>query len=165
MGGENDAELLDFVATRYPHLRRSAFLMCGDWAVAAEVVRETLARLVAELRRGTVEDPDAYAYAELMAAFPRRRRRREHVFVAPPAEPQPDGEPGPAHDPTSTILLLDALQKLAPRCRAVLVLRHWDALAVPEIADVLDLSEERVEAYDTAGCAALESMLGDLVSS
>jgi DNA-directed RNA polymerase specialized sigma24 family protein len=159
MGGEDDAELLDFVAARYPHLRRSAFLMCGDWAVAGEVVRETLARVVADLRRGAVEDPDTFAYAEVMAAFPRRHRRREHVFVAPP-------EAGPvlAHDPTQTILLLDALQKLAPQCRAVLVLRHWAALAVPEIAEVLDLAEERVEAYDAAGCAALESLLGDLVS-
>lgn len=159
-----DPELLDFVATRYPQLRRSAFLMCGDWAVAGEVVRETLARVVTDLRRGTVEDPDTYAYADLMAAFPRRHRRREHVFVAPPEEP--GREPGHAgeHDPTSTILLLDALQKLAPRCRAVLVLRHWDALPVDEVGEVLGLSDERVEAYDAAGCAALESLLGDLVS-
>jgi DNA-directed RNA polymerase specialized sigma24 family protein len=160
MGGDDDAGLLDFVATRYPHLRRSAFLMCGDWAVADEVVRETLARLVIDLRRGAVEDPDAYAYAELMAAFPRRHRRREHVFVAPPEEPGILLE----YDPTPTILLLDALQKLAPRCRAVLVLRHWDALEIPEIADALGLAEDRVEAYDAAGCAALTSMLGDLVS-
>ena len=165
MGGEDDAELLDFVATRCPPLRRAAFLMCGDWAVAGEVVRETLARVVTDLRRGLIEDPDTYAYAELMAAFPRRHRRREHVFVAPPeAGPAQDREPVPAHDPTQTILLLDALQKLAPRCRAVLVLRHWAALEVPEVADVLDLAEDRVEAYDAAGSAALESMLGDLVS-
>jgi DNA-directed RNA polymerase specialized sigma24 family protein len=156
MGGEDDAGLLDFVATRYPHLRRSAFLMCGDWAAADEVVREALARLVTDLRRGAVEDPDLYAYAELMAAFPRRRRRREHVFVAPP-----DSAP---HDPTDTILLLAALQKLAPRCRAVLVLRHWDALEISEIADVLGLAADRVEAYDAAGCVALDSMLGELVS-
>jgi DNA-directed RNA polymerase specialized sigma24 family protein len=156
MGGEDDAGLLDFVATRYPRLRRSAFLMCGEWAVADEVVRDTLARLIADLRRGTVEDPDTYAYAELMAAFPRKHRRREHVFVAPP-------EAG-AVDPTRTILLLDALQKLAPRCRAVLVLRHWDALEIAEVAAVLGLSEERAEAYDAAGCQALESLLGDLVS-
>lgn len=156
MGGDDDAGLLDFVATRYPHLRRSAFLMCGDWAVADEVVREALARVITDLRRGEVDDPDGYAYAEMMAAFPRKHKRREHVFVAPPEAP-------PTHDPARTILLLDALQKLAPRCRAVLVLRHWNGLAVTEIADVLGLEDERVEAYDAAGCRALESLLGDLV--
>jgi RNA polymerase sigma factor (sigma-70 family) len=157
MSADDDAGMLDFVASRYSHLRRSAFLMCGDWAVADEVVRETLARLVADLRRGDVEDPDGYVYATLMAAFPRRHGRREHVFVAPP-ETGPEGE----HDHTPTILLLDALQKLSPRCRAVLVLRHWDGLQLSEIADVLDLTEDRAEAYEAAGCQALERMLGDL---
>jgi DNA-directed RNA polymerase specialized sigma24 family protein len=156
--GDDDTGLLDFVATRYPQLRRSAFLMCGDWAAAGEVVREVLARVVADLRRDEFEDPGGFAYAELMAAFPLKHKRREHVFVAPPEAPG-------GHDPTETILLLDALQKLAPRCRAVLVLRHWDGLPVTEVADVLNLTDERVEAYDAAGCRALESLLGDPVSS
>jgi len=156
MGGDNEAGLLDFVATRYPDLRRCAFLMCGDWAAADGVVREALARVVTDLCRGEVDDPDRYAYAETMAAFPRKHKRREHVFVAPPEAPG-------AHDPTGTILLLDALHKLAPRCRAVLVLRHWNGLAVTEIADVLGLEDERVQAYDAAGCRAMESLLGDLV--
>jgi DNA-directed RNA polymerase specialized sigma24 family protein len=47
----------------------------------------------------------------------------------------------------------------------VLVLRHWDGLPVTEVADVLNLTDERVEAYDAAGCRALESLLGDPVSS
>jgi DNA-directed RNA polymerase specialized sigma24 family protein len=156
MGGDDDAGLLEFVATRYPHLRRSAFLMCGDWAVAGEVVEQALATLVADLRRREIEDPDGYAYAEVMAAFPRGRSRREHVFVAPPG--------AVTADPTETILLLDALQKLAPQCRAVVVLRHWDGMQFPEIADVLGLSDERVEEYDAAGLRALEGLLGDLVS-
>jgi RNA polymerase sigma factor (sigma-70 family) len=157
MGSDDDAGLLDFVTTRYPRLRRSAFLMCGDWAVADEVVREVLARLITDQRRGEVDDPEGYAYAELMASFPGKRKRREHVFVAPSGTQQAD-----AHDPTETILLLDALQKLAPRCRAVLVLRHFDGLPAGEIGDILGLSAERVEAYDAAGCRALESLLGDL---
>jgi len=156
--GDDDTGLLDFVATRYPQLRRSAFLMCGDWATADDVVREALARVIADLRRDGLEDPGGSAYAELMAAFPLKHKRREHVFVAP--SDVPDG-----HDPTETILLLDALQKLAPRCRAVLVLRHWAGLQITEIADVLSLTDERVEAYDAAGCKALESLLGEPVPS
>jgi len=156
MGGDDDAGLQEFVATRYPHLRRSAFLMCGDWAVAGEVVEQALARLVTDLTRGPVDDPDGYAYAEVMAAFPRGRSRREPVFVAPPGDP--------AADPTETILLLAALQKLAPQCRAVLVLRHWDGMQFVEIADVLGLPAERVEEYDAAGLRALGSLVGDLVA-
>ena len=59
MGGDDEAGLREFVATRYPHLRRSAFLMCGDWAVAGEVVEQALARLVTDLSRGPVATPTA----------------------------------------------------------------------------------------------------------
>ena len=141
--------LHDFVTGRYPDLRRSAFLMCGDWAVADEMTRATLARFVDESHRNPVEDPDAFLYADLMAARG-RRRRRERVFAAP--------DPGGA-DPARTILVLDALGDLSSRCRAVLILRRWTGFAVDETADVLGLTDERVAGYETAGLAALESVL------
>jgi len=150
MGYEVDGTLHEFVVTRYPDLRRSAFLMCGDWALAEELTRSALARLVAESHG--VDDPDAYVYGHLMAAFEHRPARREHVFVA--AE---DGAPDQAH----TVLVLDALHKLAPRCRAVLVLRHWTGFTVDETADLLGLADERVEAYEKAGLAALEQLLAE----
>jgi DNA-directed RNA polymerase specialized sigma24 family protein len=148
MGYQVDGTLHEFVVTRYPDLRRSAFLMCGDWALAEELTRSALARLVAESHG--VDDPDAYVYGHLMAAFEHRPARREHVFVA--AE---DDDPDQAH----TVLVLDGLHKLAPRCRAVLVLRHWTGFTVDETADVLGLADEKVEAYEKAGLAALEQLL------
>jgi DNA-directed RNA polymerase specialized sigma24 family protein len=150
MRSDDDQALRSFVANRYPHLRRSAFLMCGDWAVAEEVTRATLAGLVADGHRGDVVDPDAYAWAELMHALMHRPGRREHVFVAAPDSAGGDLE---------TVLLLDALHRLTPRCRAVLVLRHWDRLAVEETADVLGLADERVLAYESAGLGALDVLV------
>jgi RNA polymerase sigma factor (sigma-70 family) len=152
MSGENDTALREFVTTRLPPLRRSAFLMCGDWRLATELTRATLARLVVDSRRDAVADPDVYAYADLMEACRRRNRRREHVFVA---------SPGAAGVEAESILLLDALHKLTPRCRAVLVLRHWAGFEVDEIADVLGLQDERVEAYETAGRRALDRLLAE----
>ena len=149
-----DADLHDFVADKYESLRRSAFLMGGDWAEADELTQSVLARVVADARRGDVDDPEAYAFAELMATFQHRPERREHVFVAP--------EP-PHHetlaDQAPAILVLDALHKLTPRCRAVLVLRHWDGFDVAGTADVLGLPDDRVAAYESAGLAALENLL------
>jgi len=136
---------------RYPDLRRAAFLMCGDWRLADELTRSTLARLVAEAPG--VDDPDAYVYGHLMAAFEHRPARREHVFVA-----EPEGQAG---DQVRTVLVLDALHRLAPRCRAVMVLRHWTGFAVDETADVLGLADERVAAYEAAGLAALEKLLAE----
>jgi DNA-directed RNA polymerase specialized sigma24 family protein len=149
MAGDDEG-LREFVASRLPHLRRSAFLMCGDWRLATELTRASLARLVTDTRRGVVADPDVYAYAEMMDACRRRNRRREHVFVAAA------GAEGVAAD---SILLLDALHKLAPRCRAVLILRYWDGFDTDMVGAMLDLDDERVEAYEQAGLAALEKLL------
>ena len=150
-GGE---ALRAFVASRFPQLRRSAFLMCGDWARADELARTTLARLITDGRRGNVEDADAYAWSEVMHAFQHRSGRREHVFVA---APEAEGE-----DP-ETILVLDALHRLTPRCRAVLILRQSDGFTVDETADLLGLPDERVEACEKAGLGALEVLLAGVV--
>ena len=141
--------LHEFVASRAPHLRRSAFLMCGDWELATELTRASLARVVADTRRGAVADPDVYAYAHLMESCRRLNRRREHVFVASAGAEGVEAE---------SILLLDALHKLAPRCRAVLVLRYWDRFDTDTTAAMLDLDDDRVEAYEQAGLAALERL-------
>lgn len=203
MAGGEDEGLHDFVAGRYRDLRRSAFLMCGDWVRAEEVAQAALARFVNESARSAVDDPDAYVYADVMAAFQRKASRREHVFVAKPdaaggrADPggagaeakldaagteaqldaagaeakldaaggraDPDGAgadlDGGDADPIRAILVLDALHKLSPRCRAVIVLRQWDGFAVDETADILDLPDDRVEAYEAAGLAALDDLL------
>jgi DNA-directed RNA polymerase specialized sigma24 family protein len=202
MTSDDGGGLHDFVAGRYAELRRSAFLMCGDWALADELTQKSLARLVAVSRRTTVDDPDAFTYSYLMAAFQRRRYRRRLVGAprttpatrarpisdaAPPAssvaarhrfrgvpasgpprshkivdEETPEVESGfGVGDPIRTILVLDALHKLAPRCRAVLVLRHWDGFAVDETADMLGLAGERVDAYEAAGLAALDYLLAE----
>src|SRR4029453_14640242 len=89
-----------------------------------------------------------------MAAYQHRPARREHVFVAPSASKREE-----ADDPVRTVLVLDALHKLSPRRRAVLVLRHWDGFGVDETADMLGLADARVEAYEAAGLAALDDLL------
>jgi DNA-directed RNA polymerase specialized sigma24 family protein len=145
----DDEGLRRFVTDRFPRLRRSAFLMCGDWAVADEQARATLARLVADSCRG-VEDPDAYAWWDLMQAFAHRPGRRERVFA------DADGET------PERILLLDALHRLAPMCRAVLVMRHVEGFGPDEVADVLGIGADRVAAYEAAGLRALQDLVGAL---
>jgi DNA-directed RNA polymerase specialized sigma24 family protein len=146
MRSEDDEGLRRFVADRFPRLRRSAFLMCGDWTVADEQARVTLARLVADSRRG-VEDPDAYAWWDLMQAFRHRPGRRERVFAAAEGETP------------ERVLLLDALHRLAPTCRAVLIMRYVEGFQPDEVADVLGMAPERVAAYEAAGLRALQDLV------
>ena len=156
-----------YVLERYIQLRRAAFLMCGDWALADELARTTLARVLAD---PDITEPDLWAYADLMAAFKKPRGRREHVFVAPDAAPAESAPPAgggqlqlataPAEvDSVHTVLVLDALHGLSPRCRAVLVLRHFCGLAIDETADALDLDDSRVLAYEAEGLGAFAGLL------
>ena len=147
----------DDVAQRYAHLRRTAFLMCGDWARAGEQARTTLARALTD---PDVGDLDLWAYADLMAGFKPEHGRREHVFVAPsPGEPGSAGHADAALRDTYTVLVLDALRRLPPKCRAVLVLHHFCHLAVGETADVLGLDANKVTEYEAEGLAAFGELL------
>lgn len=149
----------EYVAQRYVHLRRAAFLMCGDWAHAGELARATLARALTDPGVG---DPDLWAYGDLMAAFKPSHSRREHVFVAPEREGA-DTEAGTGTDAgmsdVYTVLVLDALRRLSPKCRAVLVLHHFCHLAVVETADVLGLDAAKVTEYEAEGLAAFADLL------
>jgi DNA-directed RNA polymerase specialized sigma24 family protein len=166
-----------YVLARYVQLRRAAFLMGGDWALADDLARTTLARVLAD---PDITEPDLWAYADLMAAFRKRRGRREHVFVAPELAPAPLPVPvaplmgagrlqlaaAPAVLPAPprgasvhTVLVLDALHGLSPRCRAVLVLRHFCGLAIDETANALDLDDSRVLAFEAEGLGAFAGLL------
>lgn len=140
-----------YVLERYIELRRAAFLMCGDWVLADELARTTIARVLAD---PDLPEPELWAYADLMAAFKKPRGRREHVFVAPEAESASSTE-----ESVHTVLVLDALHGLTPRCRAVLVLRHYCGLAIDETADALDLDDSRVLAFEAEGLGAFAGLL------
>ena len=147
----------EYVAHRYAHLRRAAFLMCGDWAHAGELARATLARMLTD---PDVADPDLWAYGELMAAFKPARGRRERVFVAPPeAAERGAADTDAAMGDVYTVLVLDALRRLPPKCRAVLVLHHFCHLSVVDTADVLDLDAATVSDHEAEGLAAFADLL------
>ncbi|MFI7597514.1 sigma factor-like helix-turn-helix DNA-binding protein [Actinoplanes sp. NPDC049681] len=147
----------DYVAQRYVHLRRAAFLMCGDWERAGEVARDTLARALTD---PDVGDLDLWAYGDLMAAFKPSHGRREHVFVAPP-EPAAQGEADvdAALGDVYTVLVLDALRRLSPKCRAVVVLHHFCHLSVNDTAEVLGIDGGKVTEYEAEGLTAFDDLM------
>ena len=71
----------------------------------------------------------------------------EHDFVSPPAERRAAGNPEKQAEAAKIQRHIEwALQRLAPRQRAVFVLRHYQQLKLREIASVLDVSEGTVKA-------------------
>ncbi len=61
-------EFDDYVRARYDRLVRSAYLLCGDWQHAEDLVQTALAKAYVAHRRGHVESLDAYVHRTLVNA-------------------------------------------------------------------------------------------------
>lgn len=95
MRGTAEEEFADFVIAAQHRLRRVAFLVCGDWHRAEDIVQTALTQVYARWERiRPDEGPAGYARrAVVNAAIDERRRpwRREHVVDHLPdvAAPRP----------------------------------------------------------------------------
>jgi RNA polymerase sigma-70 factor (sigma-E family) len=158
-----DEEFTDFVRARGAALRRTAFFLTGDWQEAEDVTQTSLARLYVAWGRVESSGADAYARRIVVRSVVDARRRfwrRER-----PAEVLPDTATVP-DDPTEDRLdLVRALAMLAPRQRALLVLRYWDDLPVTQVAEVLSMSPGTVKSGTARALESLRRVLGaDAVS-
>src|SRR6185437_8565096 len=79
MGGimrDDEEAFLAFARTRSAALRRTAFLLCGDWHHAEDIVQISLAKLYAAWRKVQRRDAvDAYARRIVVRVFLDERRR------------------------------------------------------------------------------------------
>ena len=66
----------DYVAGNLDRLRRTAYLLCGDWHLADDLTSTVLVKLLRHWRRAAVmEHRDAYVRRMLMSAWLDERRR------------------------------------------------------------------------------------------
>jgi RNA polymerase sigma-70 factor (sigma-E family) len=157
------AEFVEFTRAHRPDLVRTAVLLCaGDEAMAEDLVQTTLTSLY--LKWSTVRRADrplAYARAALTNAFVdetrRAHRRRETLTEHVPAVV----DPVDASDHVELrAVVLGALRSLAPRQRAVVVLRHWHDLDVHETSRLLGCSVGTVKSQNARALAHLRAVLG-----
>ena len=153
-----EAQFAEVVAAKGAALRRTAYLMCGDWHLAEDLVQGVFVKLHLHwhrVRRG--ETFDAYLRTTLFHTFVDTRRLKWRKET--PAEHMPDGEaPGTApHDDRD--VLVAALRRLPPRQRAGLVLRYWEDLSVEETAAALGCAVGTVKSQAARGLAALRPLL------
>ncbi|MDN4174046.1 SigE family RNA polymerase sigma factor [Nocardioides sp. SOB77] len=168
----DEASFVEFAEGARARLRRTAYLICGDWELASDHVQEGLIRVYVawpSLTRAGREH--AYARRAVVSAALDHARRRSSREV--PTEHHPDRPvTGPTGDLAEGVVVRDALMTsllaLAPRQRACVVLRFVEDLSVEDTAAVLGCTEGTVKSQTSRALASLRSALqgspiGDLV--
>ena len=140
----------------------TAFLLCGDWHTAEDLTQTTLAKLFASWHRIRNRDAvHAYARRTLLNTYLvdcRRRRRRE--VLTGDAGQLPD-RPAQAQDSELRLALSDALATLAPKARAVIVLRYWEDMSVDQVASLLGCTPGNVKSQSARSLEKLRRLLDD----
>jgi RNA polymerase sigma-70 factor (sigma-E family) len=157
----SDAQFTAFVHDAWRPLYRTAYLLLGEHGAAEDLAQSALTKTYAAWTR--VREPDAaYGYArtvllnEARSMFRRTSWRREL-----PSDELPDR--GHETDLSDRPAVLDALRLLAPRQRAVIVLRYYEDLGVEQTAAALGCSTGTVKSQTSDALSKLRGLLGDAV--
>jgi RNA polymerase sigma-70 factor (sigma-E family) len=155
----NEGAFRSFAIARRPALRRSAYLLCGDWHRADDLVQTALVKLyVAWPRVQGDGPPDAYVQRILVRCFldekrrPWRRESPVEIVDLDAAAGRPEDE---------LLDLRSALGRLPRRQRATLLLRFWLDMSVAQTADALGCSEGTVKSQTARALTTLRDLLGD----
>ena len=154
-----------FFDAHYAEVVRALALATGDRARAEDAAQEAFA--TALRRWADVAAMDRPVGWVLVVATNRVRRwlSRTERRLVPVAEPVAPGTPAPDGGPDGHVAhdvdLRAALDRLPPRQRATVVLRHLCDLSTAEVAEALGCAEGTVKSALHAGLAALRVDLGE----
>jgi RNA polymerase sigma-70 factor (sigma-E family) len=161
------AEFEQFVTDASAALLRTAYLVAWDLTEAEDLVQECLLRVARRWPRVRgMEHPLAYARRMLInlaldGAAGRSRRRQELEADAPSIMAQLTDDSGirALRDVDLRSELTDALGRLAPRQRAVLVLRYFEDLPEAEVARLLGCSVGTVKSTASRALTRLQAAM------
>jgi RNA polymerase sigma-70 factor (sigma-E family) len=165
-GVDAPAEFREYATARARQLFRIAFLMCGDWHEAEDLVQITLAKVfVAWNRVQRRASMDTYARKVMLNSF-LSQRRLKRSGETPTAE---FGDlSAPDVDADLRITLVCALRRLSPRSRAVVVLHYVEDQSIESVAELMGTTPAAIKSLNTRGLAQLRELLAadqDLLQS
>lgn len=160
MRTEDERAFEAFVASALPRLRRLAFAWCRDWHRADDLVAGALERVYGSWPRLRREQ-NAFAYTRttmvrLLVSEQRRPWWRREVLGD-----EQDDPAGPETDHDTRLDLVEAVGRLTPGQRAVVLLRYLEDLPVADVARLLGVSEGTVKSQTHAALAALRRQWDD----
>ena len=153
-----DEQFSEFFAARAPAMRRTAYLIVGDWHGAEDVTQLGFARLYVVWPRVRPDTLEPYARKIVVneALGWLRRRRRDHLTEAPP-------EPRLVATADSPLDVAHALSLLPGQQRAIVALRFLDDLPVSEVARILEIAEGTVKSQTSRALTTLRARIPELV--
>lgn len=159
MRRRDEVDFTEFATAAVRRLRRTAYLMCGDWHRAEDAAQDALVRMYKAWHRlDHRAGLNTYAHKAVVSVVldqAKRPWRREHVVDQPVERPLAD-RAGTIDD---RLLVIQALAELPPRQRACVVLRYYADLSIEETASVLGISVGAVKSQSSRGLANLREVL------
>lgn len=155
---DRDEEFMQFVQERQSALRRTAYLVTGSWADGDDLLQESLTKVYLAWPR--IESRAAafsYTRTTMVRTWLNQHRRALTEVVV---ETLPERS-APEPDTALALSLRELLDDLPPAHRAVVVLRFYEDLTVPQIAAALQLREGTVKSQLSRALASLRGRLAE----
>jgi RNA polymerase sigma-70 factor (sigma-E family) len=149
----------EFVNQRSHAMLRTAYALCGNQHDAEDLVQTALAK--AFVRWARIDgQPEPYVrriiYRDFVSAWRWRRRRPEVVVAAAPDRP---GAGDHSSATVERLALVEALRRIPPRQRVVLVLRYLEDMSERDVAELLGCSTSTVSSQATRALGRLRKEL------
>jgi RNA polymerase sigma-70 factor (sigma-E family) len=154
-----EQEYREFAGSRAASLHRTAYLLCGDWHLADDLVQETFVQTFRHWRRvQRADNQNAYVKRILINEFNRHWQRYGGLPVADNDRLEV-AVPDISDEVVNRADLLRALLTLPARQRATVVLRYLEGMSERETAAVMRCSEGTVKSQTARALDALEGCL------
>jgi RNA polymerase sigma-70 factor (sigma-E family) len=161
--------LHDFVDARGLALSRTAFLLTGNISDAEDLLQDTYVQMVRRWRNIDHSNPEPYVRRILYSRFvDSYRHARLRPWLRSHEEPQDEPDSASVgHDDVvvDRLTLLDALRSLAPRQRALLVMRFYEDLTEVQTAEALSISQSTVKSETRVALRRLGELAPEAVAA
>ncbi|NUR26422.1 MAG: SigE family RNA polymerase sigma factor [Catenulispora sp.] len=156
---EAEEEFREFAAAVQGHLRRSAFLLCGDWHLAEDIVQTAFVKIFRVWRRvRKVDNQLAYARQVVYRCFLDQYRKDKKQLPMVSMEGLAEPAAAPSDEPFDGVVL-EVLAGLPAGARAVIVLRFWEDMSVEQTAAVLGVTQGTVKSQTSRAVGQLRERL------
>ncbi|MGV9308690.1 MULTISPECIES: SigE family RNA polymerase sigma factor [unclassified Nonomuraea] len=152
----------EFMAAHQQSLMRTAYLLTGDAHLAEDLLQTVLVKVLGRWPRlAQVASPQAYARKALVNQYISWRRRLVRTAELPSADP-PERPHSSEESTIDRLAMRQALARLPPRQRAVIVLRYYEDLTEHETAKLLNCSIGTVKSQAHHALARLRALAPEL---